>query len=128
MSLKGVFGKNERGYRLTVKNKHFLSLLILLLSVASIRRKANTPFKSKLDGFCLFRRSSRFGGPGREGGGGGEEGGEGTRPNVGISIRALWEQMEELIDLLDQVIEVAMSGGRQAAISHYNIFPFHSTY
>ena len=39
MSLKGVFGKNERGYRLTAKNKRFLSLLILLLSVASIRRK-----------------------------------------------------------------------------------------
>ena len=65
----------------------------------------------------MFRRSSRFGGPGREGGGGGEEGGEGTRPNVGISIRALWEQMEELIDLLDQVIEVAMSGGRHEVYS-----------
>ena len=60
----------------------------------------------------MFRRGSRFGGPGRDGGGGGEEGGEDTRPNVGISIRALWEQMEELIDLLDQVIEVAMSGGK----------------
>jgi hypothetical protein len=26
--------------------------------------------------------------------------------NIGISIRALWEQMEELIDLLDQVSAV----------------------
>ena len=32
--LKGVFAKNERGYK-----KRFWSLLILLLSVASIRRK-----------------------------------------------------------------------------------------
>ena len=31
--------KNERVYRFTAKNKRFLSLLILLLSVASIRRK-----------------------------------------------------------------------------------------
>jgi len=38
-SLKGVFLKNERGYRLTAKNKRFWWLLILLLSVASIRRK-----------------------------------------------------------------------------------------
>ena len=37
--LKGVFAKNERGYRLTEKNKRFWSLLILLLSVASVRRK-----------------------------------------------------------------------------------------
>ena len=61
--LKGVFAKNERGYRLNAKNKRFWSPLILLLSVASIRRKllkttyteersihtnsffANTPFK-----------------------------------------------------------------------------------
>ena len=35
----GVFAKNERGYRLTEKNNRFWSLLILLLSVASIRRK-----------------------------------------------------------------------------------------
>ena len=35
----GVFAKNERGYRLTAKNNRFWSLLILLLSVASIRRK-----------------------------------------------------------------------------------------
>ena len=34
-----VFSKNKRGYRLTAKNKRFWSLLILLLSVASIRRK-----------------------------------------------------------------------------------------
>ena len=39
ISLKGVFAKNERGYRLNAKNKRFWSLLILLLSVASIRRK-----------------------------------------------------------------------------------------
>ena len=38
-ALKGVFAKNERGYRLTVKNKRFWSLLILLRSVAYIRRK-----------------------------------------------------------------------------------------
>ena len=37
--LKGVFAKNERGYRLNAINKRFWSLLILLLSVASIRRK-----------------------------------------------------------------------------------------
>ena len=37
--LKGVFAKNERGYRRNAKNKRFRSLLILLLSVASIRRK-----------------------------------------------------------------------------------------
>ena len=37
--LKGVFTKNKRGYRLTAKNKRFWSLLILLLSFASIRRK-----------------------------------------------------------------------------------------
>ena len=37
--LKGVFAKNERGYRLTAKNKRFWSIPILLLSVASIRRK-----------------------------------------------------------------------------------------
>ena len=39
LMLKRVFAKNERGYRRNVKNKHFWSLLILLLSVASIRRK-----------------------------------------------------------------------------------------
>ena len=37
--LKGVFAKNERGYRRNAKNKRFRSLLILLLSVAFIRRK-----------------------------------------------------------------------------------------
>ena len=37
--LKGVFAKNERGYRLNAIKKRFWSLLILLLSVASIRRK-----------------------------------------------------------------------------------------
>ena len=37
-TLKGVFAKNERGDRLAAKNKLFWSLLILLLSVASIRR------------------------------------------------------------------------------------------
>ena len=36
--VKGVFTKNERGYRLTAKNYRWWSLLILLLSVASIRR------------------------------------------------------------------------------------------
>ena len=39
MFLKGVFAKNERGYRLNAIKKRFWSLLILLLSVASIRRK-----------------------------------------------------------------------------------------
>ena len=38
-NLKGVFAKNKRVYRLSVKNKLFRSLLILLLSVVSIRRK-----------------------------------------------------------------------------------------
>ena len=38
-SLKGMFAKNERVYRLTAKNDRFWSLLILLLSVSSIRRK-----------------------------------------------------------------------------------------
>ena len=37
--IKGVFAKNKRGYRLTAKNKLFWSLLILLPSVASIKRK-----------------------------------------------------------------------------------------
>ena len=37
--LKGVFAKNERGYRLNAIKKRFWSLLILLLSVGSIRRK-----------------------------------------------------------------------------------------
>ena len=39
IQLKGVFAKNERGYRRNAKNKRFWSLQILLLSVASIRRK-----------------------------------------------------------------------------------------
>ena len=34
-----MFAKNERGSRLTAKNKRFWSLLILLLSVASVRKK-----------------------------------------------------------------------------------------
>ena len=38
--LKGVFAKNERGYRLTSNEILHRSLLILLLSVASIRRKS----------------------------------------------------------------------------------------
>ena len=37
--LKGVFAKNERGFRLYAIKKRFWSLLILLLSVASIWRK-----------------------------------------------------------------------------------------
>ena len=37
--LKGVFAKNERGYRLNAIKKRFWSLLILLLSVKPIRRK-----------------------------------------------------------------------------------------
>ena len=40
VNLKEVFAKNERGYRHTAKNKRFWSLLILLLSVVSIRRKS----------------------------------------------------------------------------------------
>ena len=39
MSLKGVFAKNERGYRLNAIKKRFWSLLIFLLYVASIWRK-----------------------------------------------------------------------------------------
>ena len=39
INLRGVFAKNERGYRLKAIKKRFWSLLILLLSVASIRRK-----------------------------------------------------------------------------------------
>ena len=35
----GVFPKNKRGYIPKAKNYRFLSLLILLLSVVSIRRK-----------------------------------------------------------------------------------------
>ena len=34
-----MFAKNERGYRLAAKMKPFSLLLILILSVASIRRK-----------------------------------------------------------------------------------------
>ena len=37
--LKGVFAKNERGCRLNAIKKRFWSPLILLLSVASVRRK-----------------------------------------------------------------------------------------
>ena len=37
--LKGVFAKNKRGDRFMAKNNRFLSLLILLLSVASKRSK-----------------------------------------------------------------------------------------
>jgi len=37
--LKGVFAKNEMGYMLTAKNYRWFSLLILPLSVGSIRRK-----------------------------------------------------------------------------------------
>ena len=37
--LKGVFTKNERGNRLTAEYYRRRSLLILLLSVASIKRK-----------------------------------------------------------------------------------------
>ncbi len=40
--LKGVFAKDERGYSLNAIKKRFWSLLILLLSVASIRRKQLT--------------------------------------------------------------------------------------
>ena len=36
--LKGVFSKNEKGYRLTVKNRMVIAAIILLKSVASIRR------------------------------------------------------------------------------------------
>jgi len=39
MNLKGVIAKNERGYRVNAIKKRFWSRLILLLSVASIRRK-----------------------------------------------------------------------------------------
>ena len=35
-TLKGVFAKIERGYRLTAKNKRFWSLLILLLSMTIV--------------------------------------------------------------------------------------------
>ena len=37
--LKGVFAKNEKGYRLNAIKKRFCSPLILLLSVVSTRRK-----------------------------------------------------------------------------------------
>ena len=39
LHLKGVFAKNERGYRLNAIKKRFWSPLILFLSVASVRRK-----------------------------------------------------------------------------------------
>ena len=50
--LKGVFAKNERGYKLTAKNKRFWielnwSLLLSLLSVAFIRRKLLTTTHAK---------------------------------------------------------------------------------
>ena len=51
--LKGVFAKNERGYRPTAKK---WSLLILLLSVASIRRKlfkTAHPYKLKKNRGCM---------------------------------------------------------------------------
>ena len=37
--LKGVFAKNERGFSLNAIKKRFWSILILLISIASIRRK-----------------------------------------------------------------------------------------
>ena len=47
-ALKGVFAKNERGYRLKAKNNRFWSLLILLLSVASKRRNLlYTPYTAE---------------------------------------------------------------------------------
>ena len=53
--LKGVFAKNERGYRLTAEYCQWRSLLILLLSVASIKRKllktTNTEERSVFSSF-----------------------------------------------------------------------------
>ena len=46
LPLKVVFAKNERGYRFTAINNRFWSLLILLLSVASIRRNDIHVFNS----------------------------------------------------------------------------------
>ena len=55
--LKGVFAKNERGYRLTSNEILHRSLLILLLSVASIRRKSfktsNTQERSVYTNSCV---------------------------------------------------------------------------
>jgi hypothetical protein len=51
------------------------------------------------------------------GGGGCEE------ANIGISIRALWEQMEELIDLLDQVSAVQQGEGRLWRSQHRDQYP-----
>ena len=42
VKLKGVFAKNERGYRLNAIKKRFWSLLILLVSVSSV-------YKEKID-------------------------------------------------------------------------------
>ena len=54
--LKGVFAKNERGYRLNAIKKRFWSLLILLLSVASIRRNLLKILKIH-DFFVLISRN-----------------------------------------------------------------------
>ena len=51
--LEGVFAKNEKGYRHMAKNKCFWSLLFLLLSVASIRRKLLNDVKIRLK-FSIF--------------------------------------------------------------------------
>ena len=56
-----MFAKNKRGYRLTAKNNRFRSLLILLLSVASIRRKLlkTTHAEERRDG-KLFSHDHSF--------------------------------------------------------------------
>ena len=45
--LKGEFAKNERGFRLTSNRIRYPSLLILLLSVASMRRKLSKSLTPK---------------------------------------------------------------------------------
>ena len=55
--LKGVFAKNERGYRLKTINNRFWSLIILLLSVSSIWRKLlkNSLYFIIFLIFCFFK-------------------------------------------------------------------------
>ena len=56
-SLKGVFAKNERGYMLNAIKKRFWSLLILLLSVASIRRKLIKTSHIGMLTFLFYRKT-----------------------------------------------------------------------
>ena len=57
--LKGVFAKNVKGFRLTANNNRFWSLLILLISVVSMRRKLfKTTYTEEHIAFIQFKLQS----------------------------------------------------------------------